>query len=82
MCKLFRKPAERNWEVLCVGEMPSKSRKVVVVKSLKDLSPRKSLLVSRAPQGEHETSQKLGSRKSNFGNHSPSVSVAVLQSWR
>lgn len=58
-------------------EMPSKSRKVVVVKSLKDLSPRKSLLVSRAPQGEHETSQKLGSKKSNFGNHSPSVSVAV-----
>ena len=54
------------------ANMPTKSRKVVVVKSLKDLSPKKSLLVSRAPQG-HENAQT--SRKSTIGNHSPSVRV-------
>ena len=52
--------------------MPTKSRKIVVVKSLKDLSPRKSLLVSRAPQ-DHESAHT--SRKSTIGNHSPNVRV-------
>jgi hypothetical protein len=55
--------------------MPAKGRQVVVVKSLRDLSPKKTILVSRDLQADDSMSEKLG--KSSFGNHSPSVSVAV-----
>ena len=53
--------------------MPQRGRQVVVVKSLRDLSPRKSVLVSRDPTLGETSRDKL--EKSSFGNHSPTVSA-------
>ena len=55
--------------------MPNKGRQVVVVKSLRDLSPRKSVLVSRDPTLGETSRDNL--EKSSFGNHSPTVSSGL-----
>jgi hypothetical protein len=50
--------------------MPSK-KTILVVKSLRDLSPKKSLLVSRDPD-EEDVNDALGSLgETSIGNHSP-----------
>ena len=60
--------------------MPKKGRQVVVVKSLRDLSPRKTMLVSREPQLGETSRDKL--ERSSFGNHSPTVSASRLSGER
>lgn len=48
--------------------MPVK-KKIVVVKSLRDVSPKKQLLVSRSLQGNEMAEYE----PSSMGNHSPQV---------
>ena len=61
--------------------MPSQVKKtLVVVKSLRDLSPKKQLLVSRSPEELDDVQNQLA--QTSLGNHSPSVSyINCLYGW-
>jgi len=48
-------------------------KKLVVVKNLRDLSPKRQLLVSSKPAADSTESE--GIVPSNLGNHSPHVSI-------
>ncbi len=50
-------------------------KKLVVVKSLRDLSPKKQLLVSHNLNDEDKEDGTLA--QSSFGNHSPTVSMDI-----
>ena len=53
--------------------MPKKH--ILIVKSLRDLSPKRQLLVSRKPQDEDDEKSLVASQ---IGNTSPSVSKSAL----
>jgi hypothetical protein len=61
--------------------MPSQIKKtLVVVKSLRDLSPKKQLLVSRPLEETDDGNNNLA--QTSLGNHSPTVSYLTrLFGW-